>query len=225
LYAGKGGIQKLLNTGSEDGTAWVPAEVDVSIRPGWFYHAHEDDKVRTPENLFKIYLESVGRGSNLLLNIPPDRRGLIHENDVQSLKEWKAMLDKAFANNLAKQASIEASATRGNTAVYSSKNLLDDDSETFWATDDSQQTAELIVNFEQEQTVNYVLLQEYIKLGQRVKSFTVEADINNEWQKVAEATTIGYKRIVPVDGIKTNKIRIKITGSKACPVLSAIEVY
>ena len=160
LYAGKGGIQNLLNTGSEDGTSWVPAEVDVSIRPGWFYHAHEDDKVRTPENLFKIYLESVGRGSNLLLNIPPDRRGLIHENDVQSLKAWKTMLDETFADNLAKQATIEASVTRGNASVYAAQNLLDGDPETYWATNDGELTADLTINFNGEQTVNYLLLQE-----------------------------------------------------------------
>jgi alpha-L-fucosidase len=94
LFAGKGGIEKLLNEGDENGTAWIPAEVDVSIRPGWFYHAKEDTLVKSGERLFEIYLTSVGRGSTLLLNIPPDRRGLIHENDLRALKDWKDLLDK-----------------------------------------------------------------------------------------------------------------------------------
>ncbi|KOH43176.1 alpha-L-fucosidase [Sunxiuqinia dokdonensis] len=225
LYAGKPGITELLNRGSEDGTSWVPAEVDVSIRPGWFYHAHEDDKVRTPENLFKIYLESVGRGSNLLLNIPPDRRGLIHENDVASLQQWKAMLDEAFATNLAENAPVQASATRGKSEIYGPQNLTDSDPATYWATDDDQQTAELLIDLGQEQTVSYVLLQEYIQLGQRVKAFSIEARQEGEWKTIGEATTIGYKRIVPVDDIKTDQLRIRILDSKACPVLSNLEVY
>ncbi|MGQ7867955.1 alpha-L-fucosidase [Sunxiuqinia sp. sy24] len=225
LYAGKPGITELLNRGSEDGTNWVPAEVDVSIRPGWFYHAHEDDKVRSAENLFKIYLESVGRGSNLLLNLPPDRRGLIHENDVASLRKWKAMLDEAFANNLAANAPVKASATRGEAAVYGAQNLTDSKPETYWTTDDNQQTAELLVELGQEQTISYVLLQEYIQLGQRVKAFSLEANINGTWKKIGEATTIGYKRIVPVDEVKTSQLRIRILDSKACPVLSNLEVY
>ena len=100
LHAGKAGIEGLLNTGHENGKDWVPAEVDVSIRPGWFYHAEEDAKVKTPEQLFDIYMTSVGRGSNLLLNIPPDRRGQIHEIDVKNLLEWRKLLNERFANNL-----------------------------------------------------------------------------------------------------------------------------
>jgi alpha-L-fucosidase len=101
LYAGKSGIQDLLNTGEENGGQWIPAEVDVSIRPGWFYHAKEDSLVKTPEQLFDIYLSSVGRGANLILNIPPDRRGLINEKDVASLLGWKKLLDERFKTNLA----------------------------------------------------------------------------------------------------------------------------
>ena len=102
LYAGKAGIEKLLNEGDENGTKWIPAEVDVSIRKGWFYHAEEDSLVKTPEQLFDIYLTSVGRGSTLLLNVPPDRRGLVHEKDVASLKGFRELLDTEFANNLIK---------------------------------------------------------------------------------------------------------------------------
>ena len=96
LFAGKPGIEKLLNEGDENGTAWIPAEVDVSIRPGWFYHAEEDSLVKTPERLFEIYLTSVGRGSTLLLNVPPDKRGLIHENDLAALKGWREIMDQGI---------------------------------------------------------------------------------------------------------------------------------
>src|SRR5690242_12572697 len=109
LYAGKAGIENILNTGSPDGNKWIPAEVDVSIRPGWFYHEKEDDKVKTPERLFDIYLTSVGRGSTLLLNIPPDRRGLFHENDVKALAGFKALLKNEFGKNLALKAPVKAS--------------------------------------------------------------------------------------------------------------------
>jgi alpha-L-fucosidase len=225
LFAGKAGIESLLNTGSPDGTKWVPAEVDVSIRPGWFYHAKEDDKVKTPEKLFEIYLTSVGRGSTLLLNIPPDRRGLFHENDVNSLQGFKALLDKEFAKNLARKAVVTASNTRAKSKQFAAGNITDGDKETYWATDDAVTTASLEINLSKTSTVKYVVLQEYIKLGQRVKSFTVEAWKDGGWQKVAEATTIGYKRILRIDPVATAKIRINIIGSKACPVISNVAIY
>jgi alpha-L-fucosidase len=105
LFAGKPGIEKLLNEGDENGTAWIPAEVDVSIRPGWFYHSKEDTLVKSGEQLFEIYLTSVGRGSTLLLNIPPDRRGLIHENDLKALKDWKELLNNEFKPIMLRKAS------------------------------------------------------------------------------------------------------------------------
>ena len=115
LYPGKPGIGNLLNTGSIDGTKWIPAEVDVSIRPGWFYHSEEDVLVKTPEQLFNIYLTSVGRGAVLLLNVPPDRRGLIHENDVKSLQGFKQLLDSVFFFFLSEEASVKASGYRGKS--------------------------------------------------------------------------------------------------------------
>lgn len=225
LFAGKGGIENLLNTGSPDGTKWVPAEVDVSIRPGWFYHSKEDDKVKTPEKLFEIYLTSVGRGSTLLLNIPPDRRGLFHENDVKSLQGFKVLLDKEFAKNLAGKAVVTASNTRAKSKQFAAGNITDGNKETYWATDDGVTTASLGINLSKTSTVKYIVLQEYIKLGQRVKSFTVEAWKDDGWQKVADATTIGYKRILKIDPVETSKIRVSITDSKACPVISNIAIY
>lgn len=225
LFAGKGGIEKLLNTGAEDGTQWIPAEVDVSIRPGWFYHAKEDAKVRTPENLFDIYLTSVGRGSTLLLNVPPDRRGLIHENDVKALQGWRALIDREFKTNLAANAKVKANTYRGNAANYAPSNLTDGNKETYWTTNDDIKTGSVEIDLGKSQTIKYITLKEYIALGQRVKAFEVEAWQNGAWQKVAQATTIGYKRILKLTPVQTNRIRVSITASKASPVLSAVEVY
>ncbi len=225
LHAGKAGIEKILNTGSPDGDKWIPAEVDVSIRPGWFYHASEDEKVKTPERLFEIYLTSVGRGSTLLLNIPPDKRGLFNEIDVQSLRGFKALLDKTFADNLAQAADVTASSYRGKSKDYAPANLTDGKENTYWATDDGVTTGSFEVSLAKSSIVQYITLQEYIQLGQRVKSFTVEVWKDNAWVQAASATTIGYKRILKIEPVETNKIRINITGSKACPVISNVEIY
>lgn len=225
LFAGKAGIEKLLNEGAEDGTTWIPGEVDVSIRKGWFYHAEEDSLVKTPEQLFDIYLTSVGRGSTLLLNVPPDRRGLVHENDVASLKGFRALLDTAFKTNLALNKTVTANAWRGESDLYAAKNVVDGNKETYWATDDAITAGSLEIDLNETQPVKYVVIQEYIPLGQRVKSFTVEAQINGTWQPVAEATTIGYKRILKLDAVETNKIRINITAAKACPIISNVGIY
>ncbi|HYF69273.1 MAG TPA: alpha-L-fucosidase [Ohtaekwangia sp.] len=225
LYAGKPGIEKLLNTGSENGTHWIPGEVDTSIRPGWFYHAKEDSLVKTPRKLFDIYLTSVGRGSTLLLNVPPDQRGVFHENDVKSLAGFRGMLDAAFSNNLARDAKVEADSYRGSSETYSPTNVTDGDKETYWTTDDEVTTGSLVVNLGAQKPVKYVLLQEYIKLGQRIKSFNVEIWKDNEWQRVAAETTVGYKRIVKIEPVLTHKVRINITASKACPLLSNVAIY
>lgn len=225
LFAGKPGIEKLLNQGDENGTSWIPAEVDVSIRPGWFYHAEEDSLVKTPERLFEIYLTSVGRGSTLLLNVPPDRRGLIHENDLAALKGWKEMMDREFQKNHALDAETTASSYRGNLQNFSPSNTTDGNKETYWATDDSVRTGSLEINLSKNFPLKYVVVQEYIKLGQRIKSFTVDAWVGGEWRAISNGTTIGYKRILKLQPIETNKIRITIKESKACPLISNIELY
>ncbi len=225
LFAGKAGIEQLLNTGHPEGTSWIPAEVDVSIRPGWFYHASQDTLVKTPEKLFEIYLTSVGRGSNLLLNIPPDRRGLIHERDVEALRGWKALVEQAFSKNLANGAVASASSVRGNARAFGAHNLTDSDKETYWATDDDTINASVEITLNQPTTISYLLLSEYIKLGQRVKSFKAEALVDNEWMEIAKGTTIGYKRILKTAPVESDKVRVTIVDAKACPALSAIELY
>ncbi|MDR3268358.1 MAG: alpha-L-fucosidase [Tannerella sp.] len=225
LHPGKSTIDGLLNSGTEGGTSWVPAEVDVSIRPGWFYHETEDERVRTPENLLKLYLESVGRGSNLLLNLPPDQRGLIHENDVKALREWKQLLDATFSNNLAAGAKASADTYRGKSKQYAAAGVTDGNEETYWATDDQVQSGRLEIDLGAPQTIRYVLVREYIRLGQRVRQFNVEAWKDNAWVEIAAGTTVGHKRILPVEAIETSKIRVNITDAGACPLISTVEVY
>lgn len=225
LHAGKSGISAILNSGSPDGDKWVPAEVDVSIRPGWFYHANEDAKVKSPEQLFEIYLSSVGRGSTLLLNIPPDQRGLFHEKDVESLKGYKKILDTEFAINLARNAKVKTSSIRVNASDFSGAKITDGKKGTFWATNDDQNTGSFEISLGKLKRVKYIVLQEYIKLGQRVKAFNVEVWKDEKWQNIASETTIGYKRILRIEPVMTSKIRVNITDSRACPLISNAEVY
>jgi len=225
LFAGKAGIEKLLNEGAENGTHWIPAEVDVSIRKGWFYHAEEDSLVKTPERLFDIYLTSVGRGSTLLLNIPPDRRGLVHENDVAALKGFRELLDTEFKTNLALNKPVYAETVRDEAEQFEGKNMTDGLKDTYWTVDDSVTTASFEIDLQGTNTIKYLMLQEYIPLGQRIKSFTVELKQDGEWKPVAAATTIGYKRILKIDPTEARAIRINIKDSKACPVISNVEVY
>jgi len=225
LYAGKSGLEGLLNSGHENGTHWIPSEVDVSIRPGWFHHEREDSLVKTPEQLFEIYLTSVGRGSTLLLNVPPDRRGMLHENDVASLKGFKALLDREFSNDLMKEAIVSSTNTRNNSNQFGNENLREGNNNTYWATDDGVTSASIEIIFKGTSELKYVVLQEYIQLGQRVRSFTIEAWIDNMWREVGTGTTIGYKRIVRIVPVQTDKIRISVIDAKASLVLSNIEVY
>ena len=225
LYAGQPNITDLLNQGHEDGTAWIPAEVDVSIRPGWFYHAKEDSLVKTPEQLFDTYLTSVGRGSTLLLNVPPDRRGLIHENDISALKGFRQLLDGEFKTDHAANAKCTSEQYRGGLQNFEPGNLTDGNDETYWATDDDVTAASAEIAFSGTKTIRYVVLQEFIKLGQRVKAFNVEAYSGGTWKPLANGTTIGYKRILRVEPVEAEKIRVNITAAKACPLISGVKVY
>ena len=225
LYAGKAGIEQFLGTGAENGTAWIPAESDISIRPGWFYHAREDSLVKTPEQLFTIYLNTVGRGSLMLLNVPPDRRGMFHENDVKSLEGFRALLNKEFKTDLARKAKVKESSVRGNSQQFNGKKLIDHNAETYWATDDNVATGTIELDLQKTATVKYVVLKEYIKLGQRVKSFSVEVYKDGRWTKVADETTIGHKRILKIEPVKTNKVKINITDARACLAISEIALF
>src|SRR4030042_193894 len=222
MYPG-GNFAAILGEGHEDGKYWGPAEVDVSICPGWFWHASQDLMVRTPENLLELYYASVGRNSNLLLNVPPDNRGLLNEKDVESLMAFKELREKEFEYDLATGTKVTASDYRGKD--YKPSGVVDGDPDTYWATKDDVTQSELIIDLGSETKVNRILLQEYIRLGQRVQAFKIEAQADGEWKKLLEGTTIGYKVIRKFPLTVTSKIKVTFTRLKACPLISNIELY
>jgi alpha-L-fucosidase len=222
VYAGMPDFDKWA-TGQENGTHWVPAESDVSIRPGWYYHTYEDHKVKTLPDLMEIYYNSIGRNSSLLINFPVDTRGLIHEKDEEAILQLAAKVKEDFAVNLAKEASFDASADRGKG--YTADLLNDGDFNTYWTTADGQIQASVEVDFGKSVSFNRLLIQEFVNLGQRVKAFSLEKEINGAWEKVAEGTTIGYKRILRFPDTEAQKIRINFIDGKGIPVISEIGVY
>lgn len=178
--------ERYLNEGDPEGTHWVPAETDVSIRPGWFWRESENGSVKSVEQLLKIYYESVGRNSLLLLNVPPDATGRINAADSVRLMEFRAALDEIFAEDLAARASVRR---KGDCWTLSMKEPV---------------------------TFNRVVLKEDIAAGQKIAAFTVEAlDEDGSWTEIASETTIGHKRIVPVGVTSTRGIRISVNGTIA----------
>ena len=226
LLNAKGDVTNdMLRFGLENGDSWVPGEVNTSIRPGWFYHTYEDRRVKTLPQLLNIFYSSAGRNGTLLLNFPIDTRGLIHENDAKASKDLAAAVKETFAVNLAEKAKVTASNIRGNSKDFGPEKVTDGNKETYWATDDGTTSASLTINFPKPITFNRFLVQEYIRLGQRVKAFTVEAFVDGTWKEVAKATTIGYKRILRFPGVKATQVRFTITDSKSCPVISNLGIY
>lgn len=222
VYAGMPDFDKWAK-GQENGTHWVPAESDVSIRPGWYYHAYEDHKVKTLPELMEIYYKSIGQNSSLLINFPVDRRGLIHEKDEEAILRMADKIKEDFSVNLAKEASIEASATRGKG--YEAANLSDGDFNTYWSTPDGQIQAAVELDFGKSVSFNRLLIQEFVNLGQRVKAFSLEKEVNGSWEKIADGTTIGFKRILRFPDTEAQKIRITFLDGKGIPVISEIGVY
>jgi alpha-L-fucosidase len=225
LFQPGSGPSAQLPYGHEDGAWWVPAECDVSIRPGWFYHPEQDTKVKSGRELLELYYSSVGRNANLLLNIPPDRRGLIAEPDQQALKDFRRAVEATFRKDLALNRPATASNTRGNDAAFAAGNVTDGRPDTYWATDDGVTAADLTIDLGGRRTLNRVLLQEHIPLGQRVKAFKVEAWDGEAWKTITERTTIGARRILRFEAVTTAKLRVRITDSRACPTLSTVSAY
>ena len=216
--------EKALNVGDENGPSWIPAECDVSIRPGWFYHAEEDSKVKSVEQLLDIYYGSVGRNCNLLLNIGVDRRGLVNEADVKRLIEFRNALNDEFKANLA-HGKITATDVRRKSRSYAADQVLDGDPTTYWATDDGVTSASLELDFGKDVEFNRFLVQENITLGQRVRKFSVQISDGKGWRTIAEQTTIGYKRILRFPKVRTRKLRFVIEDAKACPTITNIEIF
>jgi len=224
MIIGEADVQ-YLNSGDPNGAKWVVGECDVSIRPGWFYHKNEDSLVKTPQELVDIYYKSVGRNGVLLLNIPPDRRGLIHEKDIKALKKFKDILDKTFEVNLVKWKKVESSNYRLNHEKFSPANIVDDDNSTYWATDDNILQATLEIDLEAEVLFDRIMIQEPIRFGQRISEFSIECYVKKEWITIARGTTIGYKRLLRVHPIKARKVRLIITKSNNVPAISNFSLY
>ena len=215
-----------LQYGHADGNQWVPAECDVSIRPGWFYHPEEDDRVKSPDQLVDLYYRSVGHNATLLLNFPVDRRGLIHPVDSANAVRFHEMIQQQLKTNLVAGMTPKVSNERGGDFVASA--LTDDNFDTYWATEDGVTTADIEFSFDTPTRMNRMMLQEYIPLGQRVKAFVVEYLDKDTWLPVKlneETTTIGYKRLLRFETVETKGIRIRITDARGPLCLSNVGVY
>lgn len=219
------GDPEILRSGQEDGTDWVPAEVDVSIRPGWYYHAREDHQVKSLPKLLDIYYESVGRNGSLLLNLPVDNRGLVHKNDSAALMKLAAALKADFAHDLARESKITASNVRGNSAKYRAAAVSDGKPGSFWTTDDTVLQASVTFQWKKPVSFNRLLVQEYIPLGQRVKKFQVEALTDGSWQVIASETTIGHKRILRLPQTSATRVRLTVSDAKASPLISNLQIF
>jgi alpha-L-fucosidase len=213
--------------GHRDGRYWIPAECDVPLRPGWFYHANQDNQVKTLEQMLEIYFQSVGRGANLDWGLAPDTRGLLHENDVKALQAFGDALRQLFAVNLAQGATVTASNTRAASAeLYGPAKLLDEDRYSYWATDDEVTTADVTFTLPQSQTFNVIRLRENIMIGQRVEGFALDAWQNGAWQQITTGTSIGANRLIRMPAnISTTKVRLRLTKSPVCLALSDFGLF
>ena len=221
-------LSRELTEGFRDAPDWVPPECDVSIRPGWFYRTSEDNRVKTANDLASLYEASVGRNCQLLLNVPPDRRGLIADVDVQSIAGMRRLLDERYRDNLAREAADVPVLTDGNL-------------ETFWAGDGrtgagahermtgvspGQVSApRLLVVLPRPVRFDRVVLQEPIALGQRIARGRIEAWVDGAWTTLSEITTVGYKRIVPVGQTTTDRVRVTVLESRASPLIAELGLY
>jgi alpha-L-fucosidase len=215
-----------LNIGHPDGDTWIPAECDVSIRPGWFYHESEDDKVKTADDLVELYYKSVGRGGNFLLNFPVNKEGLISKTDSLNAVTFHQRITQELSDNLLENAKVEASDVRGRT--FAATKVNDADFETYWATPDEVTAGTLTFTFKEPQAVSKLLLQEYIPLGQRVKSFNVEILQDDKWLPVdvgEETTTIGYKRIVRFPQVTVDALRVNFLEARGPLCISEVGAY
>jgi alpha-L-fucosidase len=201
---------------------WYPSETDVSIRPGWFYHADQDRRVKTPEKLVDIYYSSVGKNSVLLLNIPPDKRGRINDADIRSLTGMRKILDQTFARNLVTGAQVAASNER---AGQTGRNTVDNDNGSYWATDEGIDSATIEYILPSRATFDRAMLQEYIRTGQRVERFHIDVWDGARWMQIALGTTIGYKRLLRFPAVTGEKVRLVIDRSRTSPTISSFGLY
>ena len=199
---------KYLNRGDPNGRLWIPAETDVSIRPGWFWHENENNKVRSPQNLVNLYYQSVGRNSLLLLNIPPNKEGLLEAADIKAIKDFRTILNETFKTNLAKN--------------HTNSKLTDKSLQTFLTLKVNEP---LVIDFKQTVTFDRASLQENIATGQRVEEGSLEYWNDNKWSTISTFTTVGYNRLLKFKPVTTSKIRVNISKAKSAVQLAEIGVY
>lgn len=213
--------------GMRGASSWIPGEVDVSIRPGWFYHQREDHQVRTVANLTELYYQSVGRNANLLLNFPVALDGRIPKTDSLNAVQWYQHIQQSFKHNIVQGSKVSAKPTRRGYA-FAPRYLVDGNQETYWAMPDGSTTGEVVLRFDR-QRINTIALQEYIRLGQRVDEFALETlGQDGVWmpiQTTDSLTTIGYKRLVRFTPTETDGIRLRITKSRGPVCLSELGAY
>lgn len=217
-------VQSEGNSGVRGGPLWWPAETDVSIRPGWFYHADEDNKVKTPARLLQLYDESVGRGTNLNLNLPPDRRGRLADIDVAVLRAFGAAQAATYARDLAHGAVATASDTRG--PAFTAARVLDGRSDSYWSTSDAVTTPSLVLDLPPGRRFDVIRLREYLPLGARVTRFAVDAEIGGAWLTLAEHDGIGPQRIIRLlQPIAARRVRLRILAAPVCPAISEVALF
>ena len=202
---------------------WYPAEVDVSIRKGWFYHKEQDETVKSLDKLLDIFYNSVGANASLLLNVPPRADGLMDETDVKALKELGDELKRSFKDNLAKNAKSFSNCELDDS--HCAQNILCDDKSKFWRSCEKPENTEIIVDLGKDCDIEKVVLEENLATGQQIESFSIYGEADGEWKKIFNGTIIGSCRICFVDKIKTQKIKIKIEKTRCFATLSKLEVY
>jgi len=214
---------EVLNQGQEDGTHWIPGECDVSIRPGWYYHPEQDTQVKSVGELLEIWHGSVGRGCNLLLNLPVDRRGLVHENDVAALRALRAALDAIYGQDLAHGARATASHVR--SARFGPRRVLDGDPGSYWCPGEGRREATLELDLGRERLCDRVRVEECLALGQRVSAFAVEGLVDGSWRELARGTTIGARRILCFPAVTLRALRVRVLAARAEPTLAEVQLF
>jgi alpha-L-fucosidase len=217
--------QDYLNTGDFYGTSWVIGQCDVSIRKGWFFHTTDDETVKTPSQLVDLYYRSVGRNAVFLLNLPPNRDGLFADKDVASLKKFKEILDKTFKENMVANAKVTASNQYSEDAKFSPGNITDNDANSYWAASNDKRQATLEMAIDSTKKFDRILLQEPIRLGQKICSFDIQVLRPGGWQTITSGTSVGYKRLLRITPITGSRLRINIRDANNTPALSNFGLY
>jgi len=209
----------------QDGKAWHPAECDVSIRPGWFWHQSQDGQVKSLARLLDIYYKSVGRNAGLLLNVPPTSEGRFAAPDAARLREFRLALDATFATDLARGKPCRADAVRGGDPGFGPARAVDGDPRTYWAVDDDVRQASIEIDLEAPAACSVCLLGEAIELGQRIEAHRVEVLAGGQWRTVARGTTVGYKRLHRFPAVEARRLRVTIERARACPTLTTVGLF